>query len=49
VAVAGAVAGYMLLEGERMGLAMKVQRPKVVAYAWVGVGAAALLRGRNLW
>jgi hypothetical protein len=28
----------MLLEGERMGSATKVQRPKVVAYAWVGVG-----------
>jgi hypothetical protein len=42
-AVAGAVVGCMLLE--QMGSVTKVQRPKVVVYAWVGVGAAVVLRG----
>jgi hypothetical protein len=39
----------MLLEGERMGSATKVQRSKAVAYAWVGVRAAAVPRGEHLW
>jgi hypothetical protein len=37
----------MLLEGERVGSATKVQRPKVVVYAWVEVGAAGVPRGRT--
>jgi hypothetical protein len=36
----------MLLE--QMGSVTKVQRPKVVVYAWVGVGAAVVPRGRTL-
>jgi hypothetical protein len=46
VVVAGAVAGCML-HGERVGLAMKVQRPKVVVYGWVEVGAAEVPKGRT--
>jgi hypothetical protein len=45
VAVAGVVVGCMPLEGERVGSATKVQRPRVTVYAWVEVVAAAVPKG----
>jgi hypothetical protein len=47
MAVAGAVAGCMPLQGEQVGSAMKVQRPRVTAYAWVEVVAAAVQKRRT--
>jgi hypothetical protein len=47
VSVAGVVAGCKTLDGGQVGSATKVQRPRVTAYAWVEVVAAAVPKGRT--
>jgi hypothetical protein len=47
VAAAGVATGCKTLDGGRVSLAMKVQRPRVTRYAWVEVVAVAVPKGRT--